>query len=221
MSTSLLHLMHIVSPALPVGAYAYSQGLEFAIDSELIKGDVLLRDWIVSVMSQGVGQLDAPVLLRCYRSWQQEDTHSLLHWNERILALRETSELLLEDQQMGIALQRLLITLDVPGADMDFGVSPSFVSQFSLACVHWEISEEDAVYGLLWSWLENQIAAATKIVPLGQSHAQKILTNLLEAIPSISKEAFNIEDEDIGVSLPGVAMASAQHERQYSRLFRS
>ena len=221
MSPGLLHLLHLVSPALPVGAYAYSQGLEWAIDDHWLQGDDALGSWITEVMRRGVGQLDAPVMLRCLNAWQNGDAQSLHHWNEWLLACRETKELLLEDQQLGLALQRLLISLNVTGAIEGFCEPPSYASQFALACHHWSIAPADAVQGFIYSWLENQIAAATKIVPLGQTHAQKLLLQILENIPPIAEHALTIEDDDLGISLPGLAMASAQHERQYSRLFRS
>lgn len=211
----------MVSPALPVGAYAYSQGLEFAIDEQWLKGDAAVADWIANIMQLSVGYLDAPVMARCYDAWQQQDHCTLHHWNEWILACRETKELLLEDQQLGQAMQRLLQSLDVPSADESFSTAPSYASQFALACCYWQIPKADAVQGFIYSWLENQIAAATKIVPLGQTRAQQMLLQLIADIPQVAHTALTVGDNEMGLSLPGLAMASALHERQYSRLFRS
>lgn len=241
MNTALLHLLHLVSPALPVGAYAYSQGLEYAIDSGWLKTQADLSDWLENVLSLGPGLLDAPVLVRCLDALQQQDDAGLAYWNHWILACRETNELLLEDQQLGVALQRLLVSLGVAAAagpafvgsltpasvtavGTGEGVSvikPSFAAQFAVACHHWHITKIEAVQGFLWSWLENQVAAATKIVPLGQTQAQKILVHLMQNIPAVAERALTLSDDEMGISLPGVAMASAMHERQYSRLFRS
>lgn len=220
MQSSLLHLMHLVSPALPVGAYAYSQGLEYAVDSGWLKTEAQLNDWLRGVMEHGFGQLDAPVMLRCLRAWRENNAENRRYWNDYLLACRETAELLLEDNQLGIALQRLLVSLKVPGAEENSG-EVSFAHQFALACHHWNIADADAVQGFIWAWLENQIAAATKLVPLGQTQAQKILVCLMDEIPRIAAQALQLNDEDIGWSLPGVVLASAKHERQYSRLFRS
>lgn len=220
MNTTLLHLMHLVSPALPVGAYAYSQGLEYAVDSGWLKNENDLTDWLRGVMQQGFGRLDAPVMLRCLKACSEDNLTSLHYWNDFLLACRETQELLLEDTQIGMALQRLLKSLEIPGADQ----SPehiSFASQFAIACHHWGIAQKDAAQGFIWTWLENQIAAATKLVPLGQTQAQKILVCLLKNIPEVAEKALQFGDEEMGWSLPGVVMASAKHERLYSRLFRS
>lgn len=222
MAQPLLHLLHMVSPALPIGAYAYSQGLESAIEQGWLNNESEIEEWLGQVLCEGVAKLDAPVLLRCHRALLLQDWLAVARWNNWILACRETRELLLEDQQLGIALQRLLLSLGAADADHSaFGNKPAFVSQFALACVDWGIDEGDAISGFCWSWLENQVAAATKIVPLGQTQAQKMLLSLMERIADASAMALTIEDEDMGISLPGVTMASATHEQQYSRLFRS
>jgi urease accessory protein len=220
MNVSLLHLMHLVSPALPVGAYAYSQGLEYAVESGWLKTEKDLTGWLRGVMQHGFGRLDAPVMLRCLMAWRGQDIAALNYWNQYLLACRETSELLLEDTQLGMALRRLLTSLRIDGATLQ-AEDVSFASQFALACHHWKIAEADAVQGFIWTWLENQIAAATKLVPLGQTQAQGILVRLLEEIPAIAENALHLPDEDVGWSLPGQVLASAKHERQYSRLFRS
>jgi len=220
MNAALLHLMHLVSPALPVGAYAYSQGLEYAVDSGWLNNDAEMENWLRGVMAFGFGQLDAPVLLRCLNALSEDDWMAANNWNQFLLACRETQELMLEDTQLGVALQRLMRSLEIPGVE-NFSGDVSFASQFALACHHWKIPAADAVQGFIWAWLENQIAAATKLVPLGQTQAQKLLVCLMKDIPPIAEKAVQLPDEDIGWSLPGVVMASAKHERQYSRLFRS
>ena len=222
MSGSLLHLMHLVSPALPVGAYAYSQGLEYAIDSGWAGSEAALQDWIEQVMTHSLGQLDVPVLRRFYSAWQADDFTEVNHWNDFVLACRETQELLLEDEQLGLALGRLLESLDIPqAARSNFNSSPSYVALFALAGVKWQVNVDELARGFVWSWLENQVAAATKIVPLGQTHAQQILVALMPAVDDVCERAKPLTDDELGLSLPGLAMASCLHERQYTRLFRS
>lgn len=218
---SLLKLMHLVSPALPVGAYAYSNGQEYAVDSGWIKTDEQIADWIRGIMQHSLAELDLPILQRLYKAWQGNDIEQINHWNNIVRANRETRELLLEDEQLGQALQRLLISLEIKDADTELDNPTSFVTMFALAGTRWNIPLTDLMQGLVWSWLENQIAAATKTVPLGQTRAQKLLVKLMEHIPAVCKHAETIEDDDIGQSLPALAIASARHERQYSRLFRS
>lgn len=219
---ALLHLMHLVSPALPVGAYAYSQGLEYAIDSGWLEGEGELEDWMLALMQRSLVHLDIPMLRRFYQAWQCGDMAEINRLNDYLRACRETRELLLEDEQLGLALSRLLQSLNVEQAAPElYQANPSFACQFALAGVHWQIEVDDLAEGFVWSWLENQVAAATKIVPLGQTQAQKILVALMPHIPALCEQAKNVTDNDLGLSLPGVALASSLHERQYSRLFRS
>ncbi|MGI1679379.1 MAG: urease accessory protein UreF [Cellvibrionaceae bacterium] len=228
----LLHLLHLVSPALPVGAYAYSQGLETAVENQWVNNFETAKDWIANVMSEGLGCLDLPVLLRVTNAWQTGDMKEICKWNNFLLVSRESKELLLEDTQMGEALLRLLVDLDVSNAikwkekeiqlkEKDLKQKPSFVTMFSLAATHWQVDEASLLKGFVWSWLENQVAAAIKLVPLGQTDAQKLLIALMPDVNKTVKKSFAIETENIGSNLPRLAIGSMQHETQYSRLFRS
>lgn len=222
MNAQLLHLLHLVSPALPVGAYAYSQGQEYAVECGFLNSADQSRRWIEGVMLNSLGRLDMPVLLRLIRAWESGAAEEVAYWNRFLLASRESAEFELEDLQMGRALMRLLVSLEVPGAsDWPREQSVCFATAFSLAGVFWSLSEDEIVQGFCWSWLENQVAAATKLVPLGQTEAQQILVALMPVVKTCCEQAASMEDDDIGAGLPALAILSAQHETQYSRLFRS
>lgn len=227
-SNALLHLLRLVSPALPVGAYVYSQGLETAVENGWVKDKESTEDWLNGAITHSLGYLDAPVFLRLYDAWKNQQLEKVSYWNNLLLASRETAELLLEDSQMGSALMRLLKDQGIVkehSIDTEKKSQPkqstSFVTAFALASSHWSINPDTALQGLLWSWLENQVAAAIKLVPLGQTQGQQLLLALTPHVESTALRAKNVSDEDIGWSLPRAAMASMQHEHQYSRLFRS
>jgi urease accessory protein len=217
---ALLHLLYLASPALPVGAYAYSQGLEYAIDSQTLKTPEAVADWLSHLLQDGLGALDLPLLLRLYTAFEHGNSSSLNHWNNELRAFRETGELLLEDEQMGEALWRLLDALNAPQLTPS-PVKPCFATAFARAGYHFGIKGPDLATAFAFSWLENQVAAATKLLPLGQTQAQKLLLQLLPAIPQAVAAAVACQDGDLGQSLPGLAEASSRHEHQYSRLFRS
>lgn len=219
MSYSRLHLLHLASPALPIGAYAYSQGLEYAIEAGWLTGSKL-ESWLCDGLILGIAQLDLPILIRALDAFDSGDQSAVNYWNNTLLASRETAELLLEDQQIGAALLRLLRTLNASHVPV-FEQPPGYAVAFALACHRWAIDVDDALQGYSYSWLENQITAATKLVPLGQSAAQTMLVTLLAQIPKVCAHAMTVSDEDMGLSLPGLAMASCRHERQHTRLFRS
>lgn len=214
-----LHLLHLCSPALPIGAYAYSQGLEYAIDSGWLKNPAAIADWLLGVMDNTLSFTDLPILHRLYEASAAGDQSGIDHWNHYLRACRESRELLLEDEQLGAALARLLKGLSVPLSPLT--APPTYASQFAQAGVFWGIPLASLSQGFLWAWLENQVAAATKLVPLGQSQGQQILAHLMPHIPTICVAAASRQEDELGRGLPGLAMASSLHESQYSRLFRS
>jgi urease accessory protein len=185
--------------------------------------------------------LDAPVLIRLYQAWQTQDLKTLIQWNQFLLASRESNELYLEDQQMGRALWRLLndilpaIDQSTDHADATQSVdhinqyrslvkkieTPGYAIIFSLATVIWKIPLQDSIRGFLWSWCENQVAASIKLVPLGQTAGQRILSHLIPVINKSVLKALKLSNDEIGTLAPGFSIVCAQHEVQYSRLFRS
>jgi len=218
-----LHLWQLISPALPIGAYSYSGGLEYAIDAGWVDSREGVRAWVGAQLREVLARLDVPVLARLHAACAGSDTDmdTLRHWNAVLRASRESAELQAEDLHLGSALIRLLIDLDVARA-REFEATPvTFALAFALAGSHWGVGLREAAEGYLWAWCENQVAAAVKLVPLGQTDGQRLLLGLIEDIRSAVDLGLALEDDAIGASAPGVAMASALHETQYTRLFRS
>ncbi|WP_299595172.1 urease accessory protein UreF [uncultured Microbulbifer sp.] len=216
---ALLRLLQLSSASLPVGGYAFSQGLEYAIDTGWVKNLDDTRDWFSLQLIDSLAQVDCPILLRCHRALQQSDVEQLQYWNHYALACRETRELRLTDTATGNALIRLLVQLQIEP------VLPrqetSFVAAFAIAANYWQLNEDAAMLGLVWTWLENQVAAATKLVPLGQTQAQQLIGEIQQQVPAAIRRAYQLDDGELGAGLPALAIASAKHEHQYSRLFRS
>jgi len=221
-SLSMLRLWQLISPTLPVGAYAYSQGLEYALHAEWISDEEEVRQWIEGQIKHSLCHLDIPVLKHLHQAWSKNDEDKVKQWSQFLIASRESSELVAEDLQLGRALATLLTDLGIKQAE-EYKQSDSacFATLLSLAAVEWKISVNEISYGYLWAWLENQVAAAIKLVPLGQTAGQKILMHVSEDIPMAVEIGLTINDEDIGMLAPAVSIASALHETQYSRLFRS
>lgn len=216
---ALLRLLQLSSASLPVGGYAFSQGLEYAIDAGWVSNLEQTRDWLSLQLRESLTQVDCPILLRCHRALERRDTQQLHYWNHYALACRETRELRLTDTATGNALVRLLAQLQIEqplqGGDV------SFIAAFAIAAHHWQLNEEASVLGLVWAWLENQVAAATKLVPLGQTQAQQLIGEIQQQVPAAIARAQHLPDSELGAGLPALAIASAKHEHQYSRLFRS
>lgn len=221
-NTSLLRLMHLISPSLPIGSFTYSQGIEWAVETGWISSAEELQAWLENQLQTGITHLDLPIMKRLYHAVEQQDAESLQYWIDYLNASRETSELLQEEKNRGRALTDLLIHLDVPLATTWKSIlSQNQLAAYVVAAKHWHIALEDAAYGYVWSWLENLTLSAVKIIPLGQSQGQKLLHQMTPAIPDATHQGLSIDDIHIGASSPALAIASSRHETQYTRLFRS
>ena len=180
-----------------------------------------VASWIVGIIEHAVAPLEGAVLCRLHRAFVAEDAAEVARWSAFLRASRESAELLLEDAHMGRALARLLQSLGHYPGWLDPAAQPSFASMFALAAVRWEVPQHDAVAGFLWSVAEGQVGAAMRLLPLGQTAGQRILSHALPVIERCAESAVTQDDDAIGNFSSGLALASAWHETQYSRLFRS
>ncbi len=219
---TLLRLLQLVSPALPVGAYAWSAGLEQAVEQGWVHDEASAGLWILGLLGHVQARVDVPVLVRLHRAWNAGDGTAVNRWNAYLYACRESAELRAEDRHLGNALARLLLDLDVEAARPWRQASRTcFATPFALAAAHWGIDPVPAAQGYLWAWTENQVAAATRLVPLGQTAGQRLLSSATGLIPQVVATGVALDNESLGASAPGQALASTLHETQYSRLFRS
>ena len=217
-----LRLLQLVSPSLPVGAFTYSQGLEWAVETGWVNDLESLARWLESLLETGVARVDLPLLARLYRGFEAGDAQGVEHWGRWLLACRETAELRAEERNRARALRVLLGSLEVQGAeDMADSLDLCQAAGFALACVRWGIALEDAALGYAWGWLESQVTAAIKLVPLGQTDGQRVLYRLAGILPAALELGLGLEDGEIGASSQALAIASSHHETQYTRLFRS
>ena len=217
MNTATLRLWQLISPALPVGAYSYSQGLEYVNLRGIVRDEYTALQWLRELLSHALATLDLPILLRVHRAWSARDGLAVRRLSRMLEARRETSELRFEDLAMGSALTQLLDSLGQPIPERRL----PFASAFAVACVDWSVPEADACAGYAWAWCEGQVAAAVKLVPLGHTAGQRMLLALGNEIGAAVTSAAARRDDEIGLGLPGFAIASALHETQYTRLFRS
>jgi urease accessory protein len=222
---ALVRLLQLASPALPIGAYSYSQGLESAV----AHGDVLdaatATTWIGDALEFVIAPGEAAVLWRVLDAFRREDWGRAVEWNDWFRASRETAELRAETEQMGGSLVRLTTDLDLLDSAAHTAVAmmaPVMLpAAFALAARGFGISANKALTAYVWSWLENQVLAAIKTIPLGQVAGQRMLMHVGARIPAVVTVARSIADEDMSTFAPGLTIASSRHETQYTRLFRS
>ena len=219
---ALLSLLRFVSPSLPIGAYAYSRALEYAVHCGAVHDQVSAERWILGLAVHMTARLDAPVLLRLHRAFENDDDAAVSQWNAFLLASRESSELRLEDTQLGAALARLLVSQGVARAAAFCKRNDvCYASMFALAAVVSQLPAATALLGFMWAQAEGQVSAAVRLIPLGQTAGQNLLSKLIAALPDCVATASALRDEEVGAFTPGLALASALHETQYTRLFRS
>ena len=222
----LARLLQLASPALPVGAYTYSQGLEWAVESGVIRDETTAGRWIADLLQHGIGRYEAPLVFALMAAWTATDTPEITRLNAEFLASRESAELRAETAQMGFSMRRLLRdlrdeSLSSIAAAVDALPEVAFPTVWAGIAAAWQIDPQAALTAYLWSWAENQVMAALKAVPLGQAAGQRLLAGLGQQIPAVAVDARKLPETGWSNFTPAFAIACARHETQYSRLFRS
>lgn len=220
---ALLRLLQLASPALPVGGYSYSEGLETLVQRQTITTAEQVRQWLEHELTSGSIRLEAAVLVRGYRAAQGQHWDDLAAWNHWLSASRDSAELRQQSWQMGRALTRLLNDLhpELAEAIAACGTPCNYALAFALALAHSEVPLADGVLAYLHSWASNLVGAAVKLVPLGQTAGQQILLTLHPILAQTTQVCLTLDDADLAVSSWGQSLASMAHETLYSRLFRS
>ena len=214
---------------LPVGAFSYSQGLEWAVESAIVADRAEAERWIFDCLRWSIGRYEAPLLVSAQRAWLAGDDARVRELNRQMAATRETRELLAETLQMGYSLREWCSDADALDAPLLERVrrieAPAYPVLFAAVAAAWGLDARTMVTAYLWTWLENQVGAALKAVPLGQTDGQRILLAagpVLEAAVQLAIERADAAPSGGWVThCPGLAIASSRHETQYSRLFRS
>jgi urease accessory protein len=217
---SLLSLLWLSSPALPIGAYAYSHALEQAVVREFVSDESSLVRWVRGVMARQLATLDAPVMVRVQRAAEQDDVAAVLRWNRLLHANRESRELALEDAQLGAALTRLIKERSSLSS-WPYTEPLAYAAAYGVACALFRVPEQAAVSAFLFAFAENQVTAALKCLVMGQTAGQRVLKALSGEIAGLTASVLARPDALLGSFAPGLSLASALHEAQYSRLFRS
>ena len=223
-AASFLQLLWLASPALPVGGFSYSEGLEAAVSSGRVATETEAASWLTDQLRLTLTRTDLPVLASAIRAWREFDTEALRSLNAWLLQTRETHELRLQTVQMGRSLVVWLQNhrgVDAVHLECCETLVPCYPLAFALAVASTAAQVRDALLAYAFGWAENMTQAAIKAVPLGQSAGQRILAALTEHIPTSVDHALSLPREDWQSFSPMLAILSAQHETQYSRLFRS
>ena len=224
-AASLLQLMQLASPALPVGGFSYSEGVEAAVEAGLVCNEADAATWLCDQLHLSLARSDLAVCARAFKAWQRRDAQTLAELNDWVTTTRETSELRQQTQQMGRSLCEWLKNrgeVDDRVAQLKaLAPAPTWPVAFALAAAQTGAPLREALLCHAFGWAENMVQAALKAVPLGQSAGQRVLAALTADIPAAVDRAMALPDSARQAATPMLAILSSQHEAQYSRLFRS
>lgn len=223
-AASLLQLMWLASPALPIGGFSYSEGLEAAVDTARVTTESEAAAWLLDQLELSLARGDLAVLAQAIPAWQAADATRMAALNAWVLQTRESSELRAQTEQMGRSLLEWLrnhTTATASQIGLLAELQPTYPLAFALAASATDAPVREGLLAYAFGWAENMVQAAIKSVPLGQSAGQRILSALTAAIPAAIDHALSLPDSARQAFSPMLAILSAQHEVQYSRLFRS
>jgi urease accessory protein len=233
-ASDLVQLMWLASPALPIGGFSYSETLEAAIDRAGLRTPVAVGAWLQDQLQLAQARSDMALVAQAITAWRTRDLVRINVLNDWVLQTRESSEFRLQTEQMGRSMMDWLRNqhaaepgVDPQPTDDDLMVltrccaSPTYPIAFALASSHTDAKVADCLSSYAFGWAENMVQAAVKAVPLGQNAGQRILATLVRDIPNAVTEALARDDGSRQAFAPMLAILSAQHETQYSRLFRS
>ena len=223
---ALLQLIWLASPALPVGTFSYSEGLEAAIDGGHAPDEAGVGNWLLQQLQLAQVRSELAATAAAWRAWEDHDRARIEALNAWVLATRESAEFRLQTEQTGRSLTEWLrqrLPDDDPRLTTLQALAPAPAWPVAAALAGWRTGAplRAGLLALAFGWAENMVQAAVKAVPLGQSAGQRLLAQLADAIPAAVDQALATDDTTRQAFTPMLAILSAQHEGQYSRLFRS
>jgi urease accessory protein len=222
---ALLGLLRLASPALPVGGFSYSEGLEAAVDAGVVHDEASASRWLSDQLHLSLARAELPLLVEAHAAWQRSDEARIGELNDWLLCTRESAELRAQTEQMGRSMLGWLTKHDAADPRLNtlgaLTPAPSWPIAFALGTAQVGAGATEAALAYGFAWADNQVQAALKAVPLGQSAGQRLLARLAQELPPLTEAAMTLSDAQRQAFAPLLAVRSAQHETQYSRLFRS
>ena len=221
-------LMAGLSPAFPVGAFAYSHGIECAVEQGLVRDRMSLTSWVAAIASHGAGAVDAVLFREAWRAARANDAGALDRIAELGAALRGSAEAALESTDQGSA---FLATVTEAWPDPRVsGWSETLrreerASAYAVAVgavAGWKgLPLDMSLFAFLQAFAANLVSAGVRLIPLGQTDGQRAIAALEAPIAAAVEAALLRPLDDIGTATPMVEWTSMRHETQYTRLFRS
>jgi urease accessory protein len=222
---SLLPLLIWLSPGFPVGAFAYSHGLEWAVEAGDIVGALSLEGWLTDLVELGAPRSDAVLFSIAFRCAAAADWAAVMEANALAVALMVSAERRLETTAQGVAFiaaaraawdcEPLRRLEQAPDKRIAYPIAVA-----AAASGH-GLPLEASLQAFAFAQAANLVSAAVRLGSIGQTDGQKILAALLPRIRALAREAVGASVADLGGAAFRSDIAAMRHESQYSRLFRS
>ncbi|SKA30748.1 urease accessory protein UreF [Consotaella salsifontis] len=219
MSPSLIPLLTLMSPAFPVGAFAYSHGLEYAVRARVVGDADAVLDWIETLLRYGTGWCDLLLFAEAHRAAAEGDEARLAGVGELALALSGSAERRLETIGLGMAFRQASRPWEASPDDGDVAVAyPVAVGQLAGRL---GLALDEALAAFAHGFAANLVAAAVRLVPLGQSQAVALLRRLEPTLVELADKAVHSDLDALGSAALFSEISAMRHETQSPRIFRS
>jgi urease accessory protein len=215
-----VRLLQLASQSLPTGSYAYSGGLEAIVQLGWVKDAESYAEFLETLLEAQVGGLEIPYAVRMFDAWQDSDLPRVAELTARLRASRESRELLEQDGQMGRALARVLRELYPEDCASTWAPS-TFAEAMARAALLFQLTREELALLLAYSWIEQHVMALARLLLLGPVASQKLMHQVAGRVSWTVALGLEKKDAEIGASSPLLGIASALHEEQYTRIYRS
>ena len=214
-------LLSWLSPSYPVGAFSYSHGLEYAVETGKVSDTDALVAWLTTVLLSGTGRVDGVLFCEAHRAAASQDRAGLQEIAALGNAFQPTAEFALEARAQGAAFVRATRSAwPSPSLD-DIDEDTVYPVAVAVACAAHGISMEDGLHAYFHAFMANLVSAAVRLIPLGQTDGQRAIAMLEDTVAKAAEQSMTIPLDDIGSAAPLIDLASMRHETQYTRLFRS
>jgi urease accessory protein len=226
--TNLLRLLQLSDPALPIGGFSHSAGLETYVQAGMVKDKASATEFITTQLSQNICYTDAAFVSLAYDAIANNDFESLLQLDEECTAIKLPREMRQASQKLGLRLLKIFgpvvqsTFIDKYRSAIDSSeLSGHYSIVFGLYACAMAINKKEALTGFYYNAAVGMVINSVKLIPLGQQDGQEILFSLHHLINELVTASLTPDKNLIGLCCTGLDIRCMQHEDLYSRLYMS